>query len=139
MEKLVLKYQLLFKALISLENSFEVEKLAQKINDSRIVLAAQDSIIQRFEYTYDSFWKFLKNFLEEKYNFEDINSPRSVFRACIHQQLCTEDEGEILLKMIGDRNETTHNYDIVQVRKILPNIGEYYQVMHNVIKKIKVS
>lgn len=100
----------------------KVEARALKLNDDGLVLAAQDSAIQRFEYSYDSFWKFFKLYFEKNYNLENMNSPRAVFRMCVEKRLCSEDEGLLLIKMLDDRNITIHNYDAMRVREIYPNI-----------------
>lgn len=137
MEKLTLILNLFEKALKTLENSFAVVTKAQNIQDIDLIYAAEDSTIQRFEYCYDSFWKFLKHYLEKKYNFIDINSPKSVFRACVEKKICSEDDGDILIKMIADRNETTHNYDAQQVREIFDHIPRYFAIMQKIFITIK--
>src|SRR5262249_16944211 len=128
--------ELLNKALKSLENSFTVVEEAKRTESNNLILAAQDSTIQRFEYSYDSFWKFLKKYFELKHDLQDLNSPKSVFRACVKLQLCTELEGKILIEMADARNETSHNYNIESVRLIFPNIFKYYQCMTNILKQI---
>ena len=40
----------------------------------------RDATIQRFEYTFEAFWKFLKDYLKEKEGVE-ANTPKAVFRA----------------------------------------------------------
>lgn len=133
MEKLMLSRKLLDDALATLADSFIAETEAKSIGNERLILATQDSTIQRFEYSYDSFWKFLKIYFEKKYNLENVNSPRSVFRICVEKRLCSESEGNILIKMIDDRNKTTHNYNAAQVREIYPNISEYYKLMLKIL------
>jgi len=137
MDKLMLSRLLLDNALATLADSFVAEKEALSINNHRLILATQDSTIQRFEYSYDSFWKFLKIYFEQKFNLENTNSPRSVFRTCVERQICSESEGKILLAMIDDRNKTTHNYNAAQVREIYPNIPKYYDVMIKIITLIQ--
>ncbi|MFA6527395.1 MAG: HI0074 family nucleotidyltransferase substrate-binding subunit [Candidatus Babeliales bacterium] len=136
MEKLVIVGSLLNKALVSLKQSFEVLEEAKRLNSEGLVLAAQDSIIQRFEYSYESFWKFLKKYMEETHNVLDINSPRSVFRMCIKLALCSEQEGEVLLRMIDDSNATSHRYDAQEALRALPNVGHYYALMAAVTERI---
>lgn len=135
MEKLKVPLSLLHKTLKTLESAFEVLEEAKIIQNKGLILAAQDSIIQRFEYCYDSFWKFFKKYLELIYTLEDINSPKKVFRACVKLQLCSEFEGEILIDMADDRNETTHNYDIEKVRIILSDIPLYYTTMVTILRR----
>lgn len=61
MERLKQDLAALHRALKSLEDSFLVAQDLEKTGNQRFVLAAEDSTIQRFEYCYESFWKFLKN------------------------------------------------------------------------------
>lgn len=137
MEKLMLSRMLLDNALATLADSFIAEEEAISLGNHRLILATQDSTIQRFEYSYDSFWKFLKIYFEQKFNLEDVNSPRSVFRTCVEKQICSESEGKILLAMIDDRNKTTHNYNATQVREIYPNISKYYDLIIKIITSIQ--
>lgn len=130
----MLSYRLLSDALKTLSDSFAVEKRAENLGDLGLILAAKDSTIQRFEYSYDSFWKFLKLYFEKKYNLENVNSPRSVFRTCVEKNICSEPEGILLFKMIDDRNITSHNYNAAKVREIFPNILEYYELILKILK-----
>lgn len=136
MEKLKIPYQLLCKALLTYKKAFEAIKIAQKMNDPILIEATEDSCIQRFEYCFDSFWKFLKRYLEFNYSVEKVNSPRSVFESCVKQRLCSEEQGERLLVMLEDRNMTTHNYDAEQVREIFPRVLEYYSLMKTILDSL---
>jgi nucleotidyltransferase substrate binding protein (TIGR01987 family) len=139
MEKLKLALSLLNKALNILNKALVyLEKINQSKNEEAIE-AAKDSIIKRFEYSYDSFWKFLKKYLEFKYNLEDVDSPKSVFRACVEHEVCSAQEGGLLIDMVDDRNETTHNYDIEKVRKILPDIKPYYICITEILERVEIT
>ncbi len=139
MEKLTLQLTLLHKSLKTLQDSFVVCKKAKAIGDQALILATEDSIIQRFEYTFDSFWKTLKKYLEITYKLQDANSPKNVFRYCIRYDLCPAQDGEKLIKMADDRNTTTHTYDLEEAKAILPNIQHYYQLMTTIINRIQKS
>ena len=136
MEKLELSLDLLNKTLKTLKDGFATLEEAKAIKSESLILAAQDSLIQRFEYTFESFWKFLKQYLEIIFNIEDVNSPKKVFRTCVKFKLCSESEGEILINMADDRNETTHVYSIEKVRIILTDIPIYYDNMRAILKKL---
>ena len=139
MEKLKLSYNLAKKAVTTLGESLLVLDEAKHTKNPRLILAAQDSIIQRFEYSYDSMWKFLKRYLEIKYNIIDVNSPRAVFRACTERDICSTTDTDIFIAMIEDRNETTHNYDAEEVREILPNIPVYYYHMDRLLTHLNAQ
>jgi nucleotidyltransferase substrate binding protein (TIGR01987 family) len=132
-EKLNLQQIVLTKALKTLDESFLVLEKAKRLTDVEIILAAQDSIIQRFEYSYDGFWKFVKTFLETYYSMENIGGPRNIFRALIELKICSEAKGQILMNMIDDRNITSHKYDIDIAHTILPNVPAYHRIMHEIL------
>lgn len=136
MEKLKIPYQLLNKALDTYKKAFEAIKIAERMDNPILIEATEDSCIQRFEYCFDSFWKFLKRYLEFYYSVEKINSPRSVFESCVKQKLCSEEQGEQLLVMLEDRNMTTHNYDAEQVREIFPRVLNYYSLMKTMLDSL---
>ncbi len=101
-----------------------------------LIEATEDSCIQRFEYCFDSFWKFLKRYLETYHELENINSPRAVFEGCVKQRLCSEQQGEQLIAMLEDRNVTTHTYDADKVRRIFPRVLEYYSLMKTIVDSL---
>jgi len=137
MERLTLKITIFYKALKTLEVSFAVLEKAKKNPDTTFILSAQDSVIKRFEYCYDFFWKIIKLYLEKAYNLVDVNSPKSVFRACVKHKLCSEKEGEQLLEMVNSRNLTTHTYDINEVERILPHIPNHFTLMKTIINRVE--
>lgn len=136
MEKLKIPHQVLNKALATYKKSFEAIKIAEQMNNSILIEATEDSCIQRFEYCFDSFWKFLKRYLEAYYSLEKINSPRGVFESCVKQRLCSEEQGEQLIIMLEDRNITTHTYDADKVRRIFPRVLEYYSLMKTILDSL---
>lgn len=70
---------------------------------------------------------------------ERVKSPKSVFRMCTHLKLCTEPEGEILIKMANARNATSHMYSLAEVYAILPNVTEYYSTMIKIVERIEAK
>ena len=137
MESMKTALILLLKALATLKDAFDVFLEAQELGNLKFILASEDSMVQRFEYTHEAFWKFLKRYLEKIYNLEAVNSPRSVFRACFQVGLCTEQETDLLLVMLDKRNQTTHVYDSVLVHQILPEVPMYYDCMIKIIDRVK--
>ena len=78
MESLETKYQVVMQTLKTLHESLEVirnPKYKELHNELR------DSVIKRFEYSMDTFWKYLKEYLgsEHKINII-ISSPKAIFR-----------------------------------------------------------
>jgi nucleotidyltransferase substrate binding protein (TIGR01987 family) len=136
-EKLKLHLEQLNNALKTLENSFRVAQELEKTKNAEFILAAEDSTIQRFEYCYEIFWKFLKKYLELVHHVEDIHSSRRVFHESVKVGLCTPEEGDVFLDMADDRNETSHTYSIEAARVILCDVPRYYKAMIAVVKRFK--
>ena len=99
----------------------------------------RDSIIQRFEFSIDTFWKFLKEYLEIKRQviFDSI-SPRRVFRACLEAHLITDEEFLNLLDIIEDRNRTSHTYSEKIAEEILQRTPGYYNLMYTIFNSIQL-
>lgn len=84
-----------------------------------------DATIQRFEFTIELTWKFLKQVLLLK----GINakSPRDVLKEAYQIELINDEE--IWLKMLNDRNLSSHTYDESLADEIYVNIKTYYPVL----------
>ena len=95
----------------------------------------RDATIQRFEYTFEAFWKYLKEFLKTKKGII-ANSPKDCFREIFSLGFTSEEETENLLKMTDSRNETTHTYKEEVANKIYTEIKNYSEFMDRILKKI---
>ncbi len=95
----------------------------------------QDGTIQRFEYTYELFWKTLKRVLEIKGSI--CNSPRDVFREAAIQAII--DDPAFWFEVIKKRNLTSHIYERKVAESIyssLPNIRDGMLAVINRIKEL---
>ncbi len=135
---MILCYEALKKALFTLEEGVsEFEKL--HVNDCPMYALLRDAMIQRFEYSIDIFWKFLKLYLEaNEMVVVDPASPRPVLRAAFDCQLITRQEYDALLKCITARNFTAHTYNEELAEKIKQEIPLYYTTMKTVIERINI-
>ena len=82
----------------------------------------QQGLIQSFEFTHELAWNVLKDYLEEKGIMGLIGSKdatRAAFKAGLIEQ------GEDWMKMIEDRNRTSHTYD--------PHVGQ--AVVENILER----
>lgn len=107
---------------ISLQNYRKaVNRLHSGIEEAQNELD-QDGVLQRFEFTFELFWKTLKLTL----NYEGIEcySPRSCIKEAYRQKLLTD--GETYLDMLEDRNLLSHAYDKDKSRSIYERIKENY-------------
>lgn len=98
----------------------------------------RDALIKRFEFSYDLTWKFLKQYLVERYSVE-VNSPKKVFQECFQQNLITEEEVREFLKMVEARNYTSHVYDEDLIDEISIKILSYAALLDKAIKRITLN
>jgi len=127
METNRLKMQSFEKALQTLE-----EAVALKY--SKVV---RDATIQRFEYTFELCWKVLRSYLKEIHGII-CNSPKNCFREGFSIGLYGENATEKYLKMVDDRNDTTHTYDEKIAARIYKQIKEtYYPLLKELETELK--
>ena len=114
------------KALVSLE------KVIRK-NGTDIV---RDSVIKRFEYSFDLAWKTLKSYLLENEGI-DCASPKSGFREALRVGVMNEKETQEALKMTNDRNLTVHTYnESLAVHMNARVKTRYYLLLKNLVSRI---
>jgi nucleotidyltransferase substrate binding protein (TIGR01987 family) len=98
-----------------------VNKLSEGVQNVQDELG-RDGVIQRFEFTFEQFWKTMKLIIE--YEGWPCKSPRNCIKEAYRHGFL--DEGEIFLDMLDDRNRTSHTY-IEQVSiQIFNRIKEDY-------------
>ena len=99
----------------------------------------RDSLVQRFEYTFDLTWKCLSLYLEAEGRNLEIKSPKAIFRESLKAKLLSEDEVRLAIKMVDDRNLTTHGYDEELIERISESVPRYYQLIKTILKKVPVK
>lgn len=140
MEKLKLKMERFSKALGTLEWSLnDLSKIDPDEHHDRY-LAMQDSVIKRFEYCHELFWKFLKFYLQMQVGIviEGAGS-RKVFNLARDEGLLSESEFEICLGMIEKRNLSSHTYDDEMADEVAGSVSPYFEVMKRVLDKLSQS
>ncbi len=96
----------------------------------------KDGVIQRFEYTFELFWKTLKIILS--YLGIECYSPRNCIKEAFRQGLIEDDE--IFLDMLEDRNLSSHIYEEDSVEEIFRRIKEVYvDVLEKSIKNLEIK
>ena len=96
----------------------------------------RDATIQRFEYTFEALWKFLKAYLNEKEGVV-ANAPKSVFKAIFSAGFLTEDETVQYLEMTDRRNETSHTYKEEVSQIIYQQVEGCAVLMEALLRKFK--
>ncbi|MBI5447140.1 MAG: nucleotidyltransferase substrate binding protein [Gammaproteobacteria bacterium] len=98
-------------------------KLEEMINEPVDKKRAQiDSSIQRFEFTFELFWKTLRLLLEEQ--GQQAAFPKEVLKFAYQGKLIHHQQR--WLDMLKDRNETSHVYDESIADQIYHRIKEQY-------------
>lgn len=144
MDRLKHKNEQLGKALITLEKAvmaikkYEHGMLRDAQNDAyeEDYRIHRDSVIQRFEYTVDLFWKFIKEYLEVAQALQGLKTPGEVVRTAFSIKLIDEEEAEKILEMIKSRNITSHMYveEIAeQLKRVIPG---YYEVLRGIVDRM---
>ena len=145
MEEVRRKMQILLDALASLEDaidyfyeceaSFEADSSRQ---NEKAFLSSRDSIIQRFEYSIDIFWKIAKVYLESVEKIAlTVNSPRAIIRESVKARIISEEEGDDFMEMIEARNKTSHAYHEVMADEIAHEIPTFYPLMKKVAERMQ--
>ena len=89
-------------------------------------MTLRDGVIQRFEFTTELAWKSTREYLLSE-GETDINSPKPVMRAALRTDLITDEQGWI--KILDDRNMTSHIYDEEEVQAIFERIRTKHIVL----------
>ena len=105
------------KALSQLKNAIEL-KHQRALSDLE-----NQGLIQSFEFTYELGWNTLKDYLVWQ-GIEGIVGSRDTIREAFNRGLITD--GEVWMKMLVDRNRTSHTYNEKTANEILQNIDQMY-------------
>lgn len=134
MERLRNKQEKFIKSLAALDRSIQVslrENLQKDIKQSLIA-----SNIKHFEMCYESVWKFLQLYLEQKYK-QQLNSPKKIFRECFALGILDSKITEELLNISEARNATVHDYDEETAQETCKRINDYYLTL-KVLEKLSL-
>jgi nucleotidyltransferase substrate binding protein (TIGR01987 family) len=95
----------------------------------------RDSAIQRFEYSVEIVWRCLQTFLKEHEGIVS-SSPKSCIREAKRNSLLNDDEAELALEMIDDRNLTSHTYHEEIAIMLFDRLPQYYDLMKKILKLV---
>ena len=126
LEKLNLAYNSL-KEMIEFGNTANIS--LEKFDE-----ALRDSIIKKFEYTFELSWKTIKTYLEEE-GYEEMSSPRKVLKQAFESNIISDEE--VWSNMLEARNSTAHMYDeekAIYYEDVIKN--KYVKKLDELIKKL---
>lgn len=139
METIKLRYEALQKALLILQGGIRIIHETTYDQNEEVYIVMRDGLIQRFEYCIDTFWKFIKLYLEEveKLSLES-KAPKEILKKAV-EGVITLEEHTVLIKALGDRNLTSHSYNENLAAEIQRQIPVYYITMKTIIDRIKID
>ncbi|ADQ46733.1 nucleotidyltransferase substrate binding protein, HI0074 family [Caldicellulosiruptor kronotskyensis 2002] len=124
-ERIVEKFEDFKSALKRLEEGMSIQP------DKDIIM---DGAIQRFEFVFELSWKLMREYL--KYTGLEINNPRTVIKYAYQNGII--EEGDKWLKMLSDRNMTSHLYNQKMACEIYNNIKyEYIELFRKLLLKFE--
>ena len=112
-----------------------LQELVPQYLENKQIIILRDAMIQRFEYSTEAFWKYLKSYLSTEHNLS-ANSPRDVIRTGLKASLYKEEISKKLLQMLDDRNLTSHTYVEELAESISGRIPSYCTVMQNTMNQL---
>ena len=95
------------------------EALELDLTSGALVL---DGTIKRFEFTFELGWKLARAILDDQGVV--VNSPRAAIKEAFRINLIQDGEGWI--KMLEERNKTSHIYDENQAKEIYQQIKKFH-------------
>lgn len=104
-----------------------VDRLGEAVRQKPENPVIIDGTIQRFEFVFEQCWKTLQKALEE----EGIiaGTPRDVLTKA-YQSKWLEDDA-VWLRMMKDRNETSHTYNEQKAREIYGRIPSHFKIIES--------
>lgn len=144
-ERLQKKYDKALNALQSLQKAItitnKVDEFAKctNLDPEEIYKTFRDSLIQRFEYTFDVTWKYLSEYLQFSGRTLAIKTPKSIFRECLKANILSANDVRLAIEMVDQRNLTTHGYDEPLIEEISKNIPNYFTLLEHIVLRTKIA
>lgn len=95
----------------------------------------RDACIHRFEFSFEILWKLLMTYLKEREGIV-CRSPKECFRAALSVGLASEEATRQFLKMVDDRNLTSHTYIEAVAASIFQRLPEYSRLMDELLSAL---
>ncbi len=134
LKRLKLRLKTANQALNNLTKAIDIFLTLQKNNELFEYL--RESVIKRFEYSLELFWKLLRDYLEEIEGSTVPASPRGVINEALRIEFITAKEAEILNNMIDDRNLSSHAYHEDIAAKITTDVISYLTILNKLKNSI---
>jgi nucleotidyltransferase substrate binding protein (TIGR01987 family) len=98
-----------------------------------------DAVLQRFEFTFELCWKALRIHLSENEGIE-VSSPRGTLKEAFRQKLIDSSEEQGFVRMLEDRNLSTHTYDEHEALEIFNRVcRNHAPLLRTVLSRLWIS
>ena len=142
-QQLQTKYEKALDALATLkEASLDIgaaKELAQCAHKdpAKVYKTYRDSLVQRFEYTFDTTWKYMGEYLQFEGRTLAIRTPKEIFRESLKAKILSEPEVRRAIQMVDHRNLTTHGYDEQLIEEIVKSIPDSINLLDDILQRTK--
>ncbi|HHV62700.1 MAG TPA: DUF86 domain-containing protein [Firmicutes bacterium] len=110
-----------------------IVRLREALNEPPENPLLVDGTIQRFEFTFELFWKTFKALLEAE--GMEIATPKEALRRAYQAGWISDEQA--WLRMLRARNETSHVYNEAAARRIYEQIRQDFPAMEAAFGKIR--
>ena len=118
-------------------NSFEKSLLLDLNHYKGVELdTIKSGQIQKFEYCIELCWKTLKLYLNDKHSLDSV-SPKDTIKKFFGINLIDENDYELLIQMLDDRNRLSHIYNEMFFDEIHSRLKNYLKVLKKITNKLK--
>lgn len=128
------KFKYLESALVSLKNAIILDK-KNEIKEIKSML--RDSCIQRFEYSYELSWKFMKYILEKHDTEIETRSPKQALKTAFKNWYI--DNLDLWFNISEYRNKTSHEYEENIADELYLHIPHFFEEMQRFYEFIKIK
>jgi nucleotidyltransferase substrate binding protein (TIGR01987 family) len=112
-----------------------LDRLAEALNVAAKEPLAIDGTIQRFEFTFELFWKAVRRLLADQ--GVEANSPKAVLQQAY--RIGWLDGERTWLTLLEDRNLTSHTCREALAREIYSHIPAHHAAMREAVQKLRAT
>ncbi len=135
----MIDYSKFEKALSHLQAQFENYRNLDSSLPDLLQEAVAESVIQRFETSWDCLWKVLKRYLEEVIGLAELpNGPKPILRLANENRLLPSPIEE-WLDYANLRVATAHDYSGEKAQKALKRMEDYIRDAYALLERLKGS
>ena len=95
----------------------------------------RDGVIQRFEYTFELCWKYIRRLLLAMGRNDVSSSPRPLFRDALEEHWISDPKP--WFGFLEARNEITHTYNSKQAEKVFQVAGQFPPYADSLLSAMK--